>query len=68
MEKVISVCLGNRSGEFELRIANTPKGIRYQAVANGLVYFEGTIEEYEQVRAVMMEGVQVHVGAKDHSH
>jgi hypothetical protein len=65
--KIIGVSLGNRRGEFEvIGVADVAhKTAKFQAVANGLVYFES--EDYEEVREVMMEGVRINTENKENA-
>jgi hypothetical protein len=67
--KVFSIGLGNKRGEFELRVtATSEKTGKYQAVANGLVYFESddtTMEDYETTREIVMEGVRINTPNKE---
>ena len=70
--RIVGVSLGNRGGDFEVR--STLKAnleIRFQAVANGLVFFESegsTTQDYEKARAAMIEGVRLNTRDTEHSH
>jgi hypothetical protein len=66
--KLFGVSLGNRKGEFEMfaKANFVTKENTYQALANGVVFFQST--NYDEVREAILNAVELHEANKTTSH